>query len=138
MFDDRLTNGGYLERKIGAVREGVLVIEGVVMSPIEGMYFQRGDDWWLWLKRKPLLEYDNKRQMFIERQREPRWETYLKKVNKGAVAYKGTFIFCKWVWEITGIWDDVLGKERERLNLYVERLPMKEQRIINGTKTIAR
>ena len=70
-------------------------------------------------------------QKFNQRPRKPQWETYLKKVNKGnGVAYRGTFVFLRFIYEITGIWDNVLGKDKERLNLYVERLPMKDQTML--------
>jgi len=128
-----IVNGGYIERKPKGVREGILMIDGVELSPIEGMYFKKedtGEDW-LWLKRKPLLEYDAEMQKFNQRPRKPQWETYLKKVNKGnGVAYRGTFVFLRFIYEITGIWDNVLGKDKERLNLYVERLPMKDQTML--------
>ena len=101
------------------------------------MYFKKedtGDDW-LWLKRKPLLEYDAELLKFNQRPRKPQWETYLKKVNNGnGVAFQGTFIFLRIVYEITGIWDNVLGKDKERLNLYVERMPMKDQTILTRHK----
>ena len=128
-------NGGYIERKSGGTREGILAIDGVDLSPIEGMYFKKKDtqEDWLWLKRKPLLEYDAKTQKFNQRPKEPRWETYMKKTNNGGkIAYQGRFVFLRFVYEITGIWDVGLGKDKERLNLYIDRLPITEQTFINS------
>ena len=128
-----MMNGGYIERKVNGKREGILSIDGVDLSPIEGMYFNKKDakEDWLWLKRKPLLEYDADKMVFNERPKEPRWETYLRKTSgSDKIAYQGRFVFLRFVYEITGIWDVVLGKDKERLNLYVERLPLKEQPFI--------
>ena len=134
-----MMNGGYIERKANGTREGVLAIDGVDLSPIEGMYFEKKENKenWLWLKRKPLLEYDSQTLKFNQRQKEPRWETYLKKTSgEGKVAYQGRFVFLRFVYEITGIWDAVLGKDKERLNLYIERLPMSEQSFINNSRSL--
>jgi hypothetical protein len=48
------------------------------------------------------------------------------------VAYKGEFAFMRFRFSITGVWDKVLGKDKQRLNLFVERLPLPEQTIINS------
>lgn len=123
---------GYLERKRGGRYEGELRIQGVNISPIEGVYFNEDGKTFLWLKRKPLLEYDPDTQSYKQRPSEPRWEAYLEKQNNGIVAYKGSFAFLRFRYQMTGIWDVVLGKDRQRLNLFVERLPRNEQTIINN------
>ena len=123
---------GYLERRPNGRYEGELSIEGVDLSPIIGVYFKDGDKSYLWLKRKTMLEYDNKTQTYEERQKEPRWQAYLEKQLDGkGIAYRGEFAFFHFRFEIFGIWDNVLGMDKKhRLNLFVERLPMKEQTII--------
>lgn len=124
---------GFLERKPGGRYEGKLSVEGIDLSPIEGIYFQEDGKQYLWIKRKKLIEYDYKNQTYEKRQREPRWETYLEKqVKNDAVAYKGIFVLFHFKYSIVGIWDIVLGKDKQRLNLFVERLPMNQQTIING------
>jgi hypothetical protein len=88
---------------------------------------------YLWLKRKKILEYDSKTQTYKEREAKPQWEAYLKKQKDGdTIAYKGNFIFMRFKYSIIGVWDRILGMDRQRLNLYVERLPMNEQTIINS------
>lgn len=122
---------GYLQ-KDGEGFAGRLKVDRVDLSPIEGMYFKERDRLWLWLKRRPLLEYDTELGKYRERAREPRWEAYLEKVNKGVVAFEGIFAFLRFRYRLTGIWDDVLRDSRRRLNLFVERLPLSEQSIINA------
>lgn len=122
---------GHLQRA-GGMFSGRLRVDGVDLSPIEGMYFKERDKLWLWLKRRPLLEYDNTLGKYRERAREPRWEAYLEKVNKGVVAFEGVFAFLRFRYRMTGIWDEVLRDSRSRLNLFVERLPLSEQTIINA------
>jgi hypothetical protein len=34
-------------------------------------------------------------------------------------------------YSIVGVWDNILGKDKQRLNLFVERLPMSQQTIVN-------
>lgn len=124
---------GYVERIPGGKYEGRISISRVDLSPIEGVYFKDGDENYLWLKRKPLMEYDMESMSYKTRPREPRWEAYLKKVLDGdVVAYKGEFFFMHFKFSIMGVWDDVTGREKHRLNLFVERLPMSQQTIING------
>jgi len=124
---------GHIERKSSGRFEGTLVVEGIDLSPIYGVYFKEDDDTYLWLRRKPLLEYDHKTESYKERQREPRWETYLQKqVSEDGVAFHGEFILFKFKFVVVGIWDSVLGLDKNRLNLFVDRLPQKEQSIING------
>ena len=124
---------GYIERKSGGHYEGVMNVEGINLSPIFGVYFKEGDKMYLWLRRKPLLEYDHKNETYKERHREPRWETYLQKqVNDNGVSFRGEFVLFHFKFEIVGIWDSVLGVDKKRLNFFVSRLPMSRQSIING------
>ena len=125
-------NDGFLERMQGGRYEGRLRIDGVDISPIEGVYFKEKGGNYLWLKRKPMLEYDPDTQSYRQKSREPRWEAYLKKLGNGIVAYKGDFAFLRFRYSITGVWDVVLGKDKHRLNFVVERLPRNEQTIINN------
>lgn len=126
---------GFLERSSENKKDfcGTLKIEGIDISPIHGMYFKNDGNDYLWIKRKPILEYEIETQSYKERERVPKWECYLKKTVVGESSmYVGTFFFLKFKYEIRGIWDSVLGKtERNRINFYIERLPMKEQTIIN-------
>lgn len=133
MYNERYIDG-YLERKPGGSYEGVLSIEGVDISPIEGMYFEENNEQYLWLRRKRKLEYDNARGKFIPMETKPKWESYLKKQKSESIAYKGNFFFLHFAYIITGIWDGVYGKDerRHRLNFIVERKPMDEQNIINS------
>ena len=123
---------GFIERKSGGRYQGRLHIEGIDISPIEGTYFRRQGRTYLWLKRVPLMEYDDERKCYDTRPREPRWESYMVKQVGDGVAYKGEFVFLRFRYTIVGLWDRILGKDNERLNLYVERMPMKEQKIINA------
>lgn len=125
---------GYIERKTGGCYEGEVLIEGINLSPIQATYFEKDNETYLWLKRKNVLEYDFKAQKYNERERSPKWECYLKKqMNADAVAYKGEFFFMRFRFSITGVWDGVLGKDKkQRLNLFIERLPLNQQTIINN------
>lgn len=125
-------SSGYIERKTGGYYEGALNIEGIDISPIEGSYFKQDGKLWLWLKRKPLLEYDIDTGQYFKRSSEPHWEAYMSKSHDGVIAYRGEFIFLRFKYQITGFWDDVLGIDRSRLNLYIERLPMNQQTIIKA------
>lgn len=122
---------GYIEKKSKGTYEGILNIDGIDISPIEGVYFKKDGNQYLWIKRKDLLEYDNERMVYFKRQRKPYWETYLTKQSKGTINYKGEFFFLHIRYSIVGIWDAIFKQEKQRLNLFVERLPMKEQTIIN-------
>lgn len=128
------TSDGYVQRSNDGSFGGAIKIEGVDLSPIEAVYFKKDGDTYLWLKRIPLLEYDHKTESYKERQKEPRWECYLKKqLEEGAVAFKGEFIFLRFRFNIVGVWDAVLGNDKkQRLNLYIERLPLSQQTIINN------
>lgn len=125
---------GWIERQPGGKYEGQVVIERIDLSPIEAVYFKDGDDNYLWLKRKPLMEYDMESMSYKTRPREPRWEAYLKKQLDGdVVAYRGEFLFMHFKFSIVGVWDTIMGRNNShRLNLYIERLPMSQQTIING------
>jgi hypothetical protein len=122
----------YLERKHGGRYEGALEVDGVNLSPIEGTYFKERNRTYLWIKRKPVLEYDDKTKLYRRRDSVPKCEIYMEKQNDGVVAYKGKFFFLRIKYLITGVWDGVLGTSDERLNLYVERLPKNEQTVINA------
>jgi hypothetical protein len=124
---------GYIQRTKSGSYEGRVIIDGVTLPSIIAIFFVDGTDMYLWLKRKKVLDYDFESQSYKEREAEPRWEAYLKKQLDGnTVAYKGEFMFLRFKYSIVGVWDNVLGKEKQRLNLFVERLPMSEQTIINS------
>jgi hypothetical protein len=55
-----------------------------------------------------------------------------KQVENSTFAFVGIFVFMRFKFKIVGFWDDVLGRDKRRLNLFVDRLPMEEQSIING------
>lgn len=124
---------GYIERKAGGEYSGTLSVEGINLSPIRAQYFKQDNENYLWLRRQPLLEYNAQQQKYTTREREPRFEAYLKKQNDdGTFAYVGEFIFMRFKFRIVGIWDSVIGREKMRLNFFVERAPMSEQTIINS------
>ena len=50
-FNERGYVDGYLERMSGGRFEGIIKIDGVDLSPIEGMYFKNANGTHLWLKR---------------------------------------------------------------------------------------
>lgn len=134
MSNDGLSDG-YLERMSGGTYEGSVFVEKRIdLSPIEGVYFKKDGETYLWLRRKPALEYDFETQSYRKRERTPKWECYLKKQLDGdTVAFKGEFMFMRFRYSIYGVWDSVLGNDKKRLlNLYVERMPMSEQTIINN------
>lgn len=131
MNDYTYTNG-YVERKSGGKYEGCVSVQGIDLSPIEATFFKDRDDSYLWLKRKPIMDYDFDSQSYTTRQRKPHFEAYLKKsADDGVVAYKGEFMFMRFSFSIVGVWDGVMGKDSQRLNLFVERLPMSQQKILN-------
>lgn len=124
---------GFVERKSSGAYEGSISIEGIVLPNITAVYFKDEGDSYLWLRRKKVLEYDFESQTYKERDARPQFEAYLKKQVEGnVVAYKGEFAFMRFKFSITGVWDKVLGKDKQRLNLFVERLPLPEQTIINS------
>lgn len=131
MIDDYVN--GYIERRQGGRYEGKITIDGVLLPSISAVFFTNGNENYLWLKRKKILEYDSDTQSYHEREAKPQWEAYLRKqVNNNTVAYKGDFFFLHYGYTICGVWDKVFGVEKQRLNLYVERKPMGEQTIINA------
>jgi hypothetical protein len=132
MNDYSVHTNGFIERKNGGRYEGVVRVEGIDLSPIEATFFT--DDYcekYLWLKRKPIMEYDMESQSYKTRPRNPPFEAYLKKLSdSGVVAYKGEFMFMRFKFSIVGVWDEVAGKDAQRMNLFVERLPISEQAIL--------
>lgn len=125
---------GYIQRTQSGACEGKVSIEGVDLSPISAVFFKKDADNYLWIKRKKILDYDDRSQSYKEREAQPAWECYMKKqADGGAVAYKGEFVFMRFRFRIVGIWDRVLGTDKKhRMNLFIERLPMSEQTIINS------
>ena len=132
MIDDYVN--GYVERKKDGTYGGSLTIEGITLQGgITAVYFKDEGESYLWLRRKKVLEYDFESQSYRERDAKPQFEAYLKKqIDNNAVAYKGEFIFMRFKFSITGVWDKILGNDKQRLNLYVERLPHSQQTIINS------
>ena len=132
MVDDYIN--GYIQRTKSGSFEGKITIDGISLPEITAVYFKENDECYLWLKRKKILEYNYELQSYKERDAEPKWETYLKKQLDGnTVAYKGEFFFMHFRYSIVGVWDGVFGMDkRQRLNLFVERLPMSQQTIINN------
>lgn len=124
---------GYIQRTKSGSYEGRVVIDGISLPEITAVYFKENSESYLWLKRKKVLDYDFESQSYKEREAEPRWEAYLKKqIDSDTVAYKGEFFFMRFKYSIAGVWDKVLGNEKQRLNLFVERLPLSQQTIINS------
>lgn len=129
MNDNGYING-YIERKKDGHYDGEISIEGISLSPIEATFFEEEGKNYLWLKRKQMLEYDAESQSYKTRHREPRWEAYLSKVGDGVIAYKGEFMFLKFAFGITAVWDKVTGIDKQRLNFFIERKPLNKQTII--------
>ena len=125
---------GYIERGQNGRYGGKVNIEGVVLDGVVGVYFKKDGDSYLWLRRDKILEYDDKTMTYKEREARPQWEAYLKKqMDNDTVAYKGEFNFLRFRFSIVGVWDRILGNDKkQRLNLYVERLPTSHQVIINA------
>jgi hypothetical protein len=131
MYEDYIN--GYIERQNGGAYEGRINIDGISLPAIIGVYFKDDGENYLWIKRKKVLEYDFESQTYKEREAKPQFEAYLKKqIDGNVVAYKGEFVFMRFKFSITGVWDKVLGKDKQRLNLFVERLPLSQQTIINS------
>ena len=131
MYEDYIN--GYIERQNGGAYEGRINIDGISLPAIIGVYFKDDGENYLWIKRKKVLEYDFESQTYKEREAKPQFEAYLKKqIDGNVVAYKGEFVFMRFKFSITGVWDKVLGKDKQRLNLFVERLPLAQQTIINS------
>ena len=125
---------GHIERTAGGDYTGTLTVEGINLSPIEGQYFKKDGDTYLFIKRRPIMEYDYDKGCYNTRERKPSLLIYLKKVvgGDGVVAYKGSFMFMRFKFNVEGVWDAILGKERNRLNLFVERAPMSEQLLLKS------
>ena len=122
---------GYIERRNGGRYEGCVSIQGIDLSPIEATFFCEDGEDYVWMKRKPVMEYDFESQSYRTRQRRPVFEAYLKKqMEESVVAYKGEFMFMRFKFSIVGVWDSVLGKDSQRMNLFVERLPMSQQTVL--------
>ena len=124
---------GYIQRAQGGSYDGKITIEGILLPAISAVFFKDNGENYLWLKRKKVLDYDYESQTYKEREARPQWEAYLKKqIDNDTVAYKGEFFFMRFKYSITGVWDKILGNEKQRLNLFVERLPMSQQTIVNS------
>lgn len=124
---------GYVQRTSGGTYDGKISIDGIILPAISAVYFKKDGENYLWLKRKKVLDYDEKSMTYREREARPQWEAYLKKqLSEDTVAYRGEFFFMHFKYSIVGVWDSVLGMDKQRLNLFVERLPMSQQTIINN------
>lgn len=124
---------GYIQRSQGGAYDGKITIEGILLPAISAVFFKNNGENYLWLKRKKVLDYDYESQTYKEREARPQWQAYLKKqIDNNVVAYKGEFFFMHFRYSILGVWDKVLGNEKQRLNLFVERVPMSQQTIINS------
>lgn len=124
---------GYIQRSQGGAYDGKITIEGILLPAISAVFFKNNGENYLWLKRKKVLDYDYESQTYKEREARPQWQAYLKKqIDNNVVAYKGEFYFMHFRYSISGVWDKVLGNEKQRLNLFVERVPMSQQTIINS------
>ena len=124
---------GYIEHRKNGSYEGRVMIDGIVLPSITAVFFKKEEENYLWLKRKKVLEYDYNTQSYKQREARPQWEAYLKKqLDNDTVAYKGEFFFMRFRYSIVGVWDKVFGNEKQRLNLYVERLPMSQQTLLNN------
>ena len=124
---------GYIQRSQGGAYDGKITIDGIALPSISAVFFKDNEENYLWLKRKKVLDYDYDSQTYKEREARPQWEVYMKKqTDNNTVAYKGEFFFMHFKYSITAVWDKILGNEKQRLNLFVERLPMSQQTIINS------
>ena len=124
---------GFVQRESNGEYKGQLSVEGIDLSPVEAQYFKRDGETYLFIKRKPIMEYDETTMSYRTRERKPSVEIYMKKQIDGAtVAFKGDFMFMRFKFNIVGVWDRILGKDNHRLNLYVERLPMSEQTLLRS------
>ena len=124
---------GHIERNRNGKFTGAISIYGIDLSPIEATFFKDDDgDTYLWLKRSPVMEYDFETMSYKKRPRRPSFEAYMKKqMEDDVVAFKGQFMFMRFKFSIVGVWDTVIGKDKSRMNLFVERLPMSQQTILN-------
>jgi hypothetical protein len=125
---------GFLEKTENKRYSGEVSVDGVNLSPIEGVLFRKDGKTFLWLRRTDKLVYDNEEMRYVTKKRKPEWQAYLEKqVGDNVVQYKGEFFFMRFKYIISGVWDRVMGMDkRQRMNFYVERAPMSRQDIING------
>ena len=125
---------GHIERTTGGGYNGTLRVEGIDLSPVEAQFFKKDGDTYLFIKRKPIMEFNYTEQRYITRERRPQVPIYMKKQvdSDGVVAFKGDFMFMRFKFNIVGVWDAILGKETNRLNLYVERAPRNEQTLLQS------
>lgn len=132
-YNDGYVNG-YIERNGYGKYTGALTVDGINLSPIEGQYFKKDGETFLFIKRRPKMEYDVDKCEYVTRERKPTVLIYLKKQvgSDGVVVYKGDFMFMRFKFNIEGVWDAILGKERNRLNLFVERAPRQDQTLLQS------
>ena len=124
---------GYIQRSQGGAYDGKITIEGILLPAISAVFFKDNGENYLWLKRKKVLDYDYESQTYKEREAKPQWEVYMKKqLEDNVVAYKGEFFFLHFKYSIVGVWDKVFGIDKKRLNLFIERLPLPQQTVINA------
>jgi hypothetical protein len=124
---------GYIQRSQGGSYDGKITIEGILLPAISAVFFKDNGENYLWLKRKKVLDYDYESQTYKEREAKPQWEVYMKKqLEDNVVAYKGEFFFLHFKYSIVGVWDKVFGIDKKRLNLFIERLPLSQQTVINA------
>lgn len=128
-------NSGYIEKNRGGY-VGEMNIDGVDISPISAVYFRDNGTHWLWVKRKKILEYSFETGCYTSREPLPMFEAYLVKQSNNAndIAYKGEFAFFKFMYSIYGVWDKQSNKDR--LNFYIERLPMQKQDILKRLNSL--
>lgn len=127
---------GHVERTAKGEYTGRLSVEGIDLSPIQAQYFKKDGDIYCFIKRRPIMEYSMEQGKYITRERKPQLLIYMKKQvgTDGVVEYKGEFMFMRFRFSIVGVWDKILGRDTnlQRLNLFVERLPMSEQTLLNS------
>lgn len=125
---------GFIEKEHSGQWCGEIRVDGVDLSPITATPFKQDGKTFIWLKRKDIMEYDYQTSSYKTRKREPQWECYLEKTMSGSdVIYKGEFVFLRFRYSIKALWEvNMAGLNQNRLNLFVERLPMSEQTILNG------
>lgn len=120
---------GYLERKAGGLYHGDMVIEGVDVSPIVGTFFKDEGENYLWLRRQSIFEYNLDTGEYVSKTPRPMWQVYLKEQKDKQIAYRGSFIFFHFKFNIVGIWDNL--HKYDKLVFFVERAAREEQSIIN-------
>ena len=132
MFYNEYVNG-HIQRENGGRYTGQVRVDGIDLSPIEATFFEEEGKKYLWLKRQPIKEYDWDTSSFKTRHPKPHWEAYLEKqMENNTIAYKGKFTFLRFRYEISAVWDNKLGLDKNRMNLYIERLPLNEQTILTS------